>query len=111
MKSTCSRPLFISGNQPLSYYFDYVILRNFTKIPRERVSTDLVAAKKYISVESETELKERDICENRIPFAGRSQQEKESRRRSNPGWIVANPSDFTRYEDCTWASFADTFQS
>ena len=71
----------------------------------------MVSAKKYPSVESEAELKEQDICENRIPFAGRSQQEKESRRLSNHGWNVANPSDFTRYEDCTWASFADTFQS
>ena len=45
-----SKTLFISRNQPFSYYFDYVILRNFTKIPREKESKDLVGApKKFFS--------------------------------------------------------------
>eukprot|EP00493_Phyllostaurus_siculus_P018797 UN19094 len=78
MRSMCSKPLFISRNQPHAYYFDYVILRNFSAITREKESKYLVGAPKKFFSRVRNGVEGTGYLRKWSPFAGRSQQEKKS---------------------------------
>ena len=70
----------------------------------------MTAVKRHSSVELEADLTDQNHFENRVPSEGRSEQEKESRTRTNHERNVVSRSDFRKYEDCIWINFADTFQ-